>query len=93
MIKSFKCKETNKIFNREYSQKLPMDIQKVAFRKLKMVNRAFVLDDLKVPPGNKLESLRGDRKGQYSIRINNQWRICFKWKDQDAFDVEIVDYH
>ncbi len=72
---------------------MPMDIQKIAFRKLKMVNRAFILDDLKVPPGNKLESLRGDRKGQYSIRINNQWRICFKWKDRDAFDVEIVDCH
>ena len=93
MIKSFKCKETNKIFNREYSKKLPMDIQKIAFRKLKMLNRAYILDDLKMPPGNKLELLRGDRTGQYGIRINDQWRICFKWNDQDAFDVEIIDYH
>ena len=93
MIKSFKCKETNKIFNREYSKKLPMDIQKIAFRKLKMLNRVYILDDLKMPPGNKLELLRGDRTGQYGIRINDQWRICFKWNDQDAFDVEIIDYH
>ena len=70
-----------------------MDIQKIAFRKLKMLNRAYILNDLKVPPGNKLELLRGVRKGQYSIRINDQWRICFKWNDQDVFDVEIVDYH
>ena len=93
MIKSFKCKETNKIFNREYSKKLPTNIQRIAFKKLRMLNRAYILDDLKMPPGNKLELLRGDRKGQYSIRINDQWRICFKWNDQDAFDVEIVDYH
>lgn len=93
MIKSFKCKETNKIFNREYSKKLPTDIQKVAFRKLRMINRATILNDLKIPPGNKLELLHGNREGQYSIRINNQWRICFKWMDHDAIDVEIVDYH
>ncbi len=70
-----------------------MDIQKIAFRKLKMLNKAYILNDLKVPPGNKLELLRGGRKGQYSIRINDQWRICFNWNDQDAFDVEIIDYH
>ena len=96
MIKSFKCKETNKIFNREYAKKLPTNIQRIAFRKLRMLNRAHILNDLKippVPPGNKLELLSGDRSGQYSIRINDQWRICFKWNDQDAFDVEIVDYH
>ena len=93
MIKSFKCKETNKIFNREYSKKLPHNIQKIACRKLRMINRAYILNDLKMPPGNKLELLHGDREGQYSIRINNQWRICFNWIDHDAFDVEIVDYH
>ncbi|MFH1941986.1 MAG: type II toxin-antitoxin system RelE/ParE family toxin [bacterium] len=93
MIKSFKCKETNKIFHRNFSKKLPTDIQKIAFRKLRMLNRANILNDLKVPPGNRLELLHGDREGQYSIRINEQWRICFKWGDQDAFDVEIVDYH
>ncbi|MGD9161052.1 MAG: type II toxin-antitoxin system RelE/ParE family toxin [Desulfobacteraceae bacterium] len=93
MIKSFRCKETNKIFKREYSKKLPTGIQRIAFRKLRMLNRASILDDLKMPPGNKLEMLRGDRAGQCSIRINDQWRICFKWNDQDVFDVEIVDYH
>jgi len=93
MIKSFKCKETTKIFNRDFSRKLPNDIQEIAFRKLRMINRANIINDLKVPPGNRLESLHGDREGQYSIRINNQWRICFKWDDQDAYDVEIVDYH
>jgi len=93
MIKSFRCKETNKIFNREYSKKLPHNIQKVAFRKLRMINRAYILNDLKMPPGNRLELLHGDREGQYSIRINSQWRICFKWIDHDAIDVEIVDYH
>ena len=93
MIKSFKCKETNKIFHRNFSKKLPTDIQKIAFRKLRMLNRANILNDLKVPPGNRLELLHGEREGQYSIRINEQWRICFKWGDQDAFDVEIVDYH
>ncbi|MDZ7724843.1 MAG: type II toxin-antitoxin system RelE/ParE family toxin [candidate division KSB1 bacterium] len=93
MIKSFKCKETNKIFNREYSKKLPHNIQKVAFSKLRIINRAYILNDLKMPPGNRLELLHGDREGQYSIRINNQWRIWFKWIDHDAIDVEIVDYH
>lgn len=93
MIKSFKCKKTNKIFNRTFSKKLPIDIQKIAFRKLRMINRANIINDLKVPPGNRLELLHGDREGQYSIKINNQWRIYFKWADQDAYDVEIVDYH
>lgn len=93
MIKSFKCKETNKIFHRHFSKKLPTDIHKIALRKLRMLNRANILNDLKVPPGNRLELLHGDREGQYSIRINDQWRICFKWCDQDAYDVEIVDYH
>jgi toxin HigB-1 len=93
MIKNFRCKETEKIFNRQYSKKLPDNIQKIAFRKLRMLNRATLLNDLKVPPGNRLESLHGDRKEQYSIRINNQWRICFQWIEKDAYDVEITDYH
>lgn len=93
MIKSFNCKETEKIFNREFSIKLPADIQKIAFRKLRMINRANILNDLRVPPGNRLELLHGNRKGQYSIRINDQWRICFKWIKHDALNVEIVEYH
>ena len=93
MIQSFKCKETDKIFHRQYSKQFPNDIQRHALRKLRMLNRAFVLGDLTVPPGNWLESLHGNRKGQHSIRINNQWRICFKWRNKNAYDVEIVDYH
>jgi len=93
MIQTFKCKQTEKIFNRDYSKKFPMDIIRTAFRKLRMLNRARTLRDLRVPPGNRLESLHGNRKGRYSIRINDQWRICFNWHDNDAFDVEIVDYH
>ena len=93
MIKTFKCKETEKIFGREYSRKLPRDIQKAAFRKLRMIGRSTTLSDLKIPPANRLEKLSGKRKGQYSIRINDQWRICFKWVDNNAFGVEITDYH
>ena len=93
MIKTFKCKETEKIFCREYSKKLPRNIQKVAFRKLRMIDRSKTLIDLKVPPANRLEKLSGQRKGQYSIRINDQWRVCFKWIDNNALDVEITDYH
>ena len=93
MIKSFSCKETEKIFNRLYSRKFPTDIQRSALRKLRMLNRAISLQDLRVPPGNRLEELKGDRKGQHSIRINDQWRICFTWQNSEAFDVEIVDYH
>jgi len=93
MIKTFKCKETEKIFCREYSKKLPRNIQKVAFRKLRMINRSKTLIDLKVPPANRLEKLTGQRKGQYSIRINDQWRVCFKWIDNNALEVEITDYH
>ena len=93
MIKTFKCKETEKIFGREYSRKLPRDIQKAAFRKLRMIGRSKTLSDLKIPPTNRLEKLSGKRKGQYSIRINDQWRICFKWVDNNAFGVEITDYH
>ncbi|MEL7223325.1 MAG: type II toxin-antitoxin system RelE/ParE family toxin [Cyanobacteria bacterium P01_D01_bin.36] len=93
MIRSFKDKETKKIFERMRSRKLPSDIQQVALRKLRMLNRAETLRDLRVPPANRLEKLSGDRKEQHSIRINGQWRICFVWKDGDAFDVEIVDYY
>ncbi|UJB71660.1 type II toxin-antitoxin system RelE/ParE family toxin [Acaryochloris sp. 'Moss Beach'] len=93
MIQTFKEKETQKVFERKRSRKLPSDIQQVALRKLRMLNRAETLQDLRVPPANRLERLVGDRKGQYSIRINDQWRICFVWQDGDALDVEIVDYH
>ncbi|NQT81225.1 MAG: type II toxin-antitoxin system RelE/ParE family toxin [Candidatus Aminicenantes bacterium] len=93
MLRSFKCKETEKIFKRSYSKKYPVDVQRVALRKLRMLNRAEDLNDLRVPPGNRLEALKGKRKGQHSIRINDQWRICFLWQDKDVFDVEITDYH
>lgn len=93
MIQSFKDKEAEKIFRRSRSRRLPQDIQQVALRKLRMLNRAADLNDLRVPPANRLEKLKGDRDGLYSIRINDQWRICFAWHDGDAYDVEIVDYH
>lgn len=93
MIQSFKCKETQKIFSGRFSAKLPQDIQRVAARKLEMVDGAGELDDLKSTPGNRLEALTGQRTGQHSIRINDQWRLCFIWRDGNAFDVEIVDYH
>lgn len=93
MIRSFKSKETEKIFNRQRSRKLPQDMQQIALRKLRMLNRAMNIQDLRVPPANRLEKLSGDRAGQYSIRINNQWRICFEWRDEGAYEVEIVDYH
>ena len=86
-------KETEKIFSRERSRRLPPNIQQVALRKLRMLNRAFTLEDLRIPPANRLEKLAGDRAGQYSIRINDQWRVCFEWRDRDAFNVEITDYH
>ena len=93
MIKSFRDRETEKIWNQERSRKLPQDIQQVALRKLFMLSRSKVLEDLKVPPGNQLEKLKRDREGQYSIRINDQWRICFEWIDGESYNVEIVDYH
>ena len=92
MIKSFKCKETEKIYYREGSKKFA-NIQKIALRKLMMIKAATDLNDLKVPPGNCLEKLKRDRNSQHSIRINDQWRICFEWKNKDAHNVEIVDYH
>ncbi|MBW1716654.1 MAG: type II toxin-antitoxin system RelE/ParE family toxin [Deltaproteobacteria bacterium] len=93
MIQAFKCTETEKIFKREFSKKLPRDIQRIAFRKLRMLNRSVSLSDLGVPPANRLQKLQGERAGQLSIRINDQYRICFRWHNNDAYDVEIVDYH
>jgi len=93
MIKSFKCKESLKIFHREVSKKLPYEIQKVVYRKLLIIDAAINIDDLKIPPANRLEKLTGNREGQHSIRVNKQYRICFKWQNGYAYDVEIVDYH
>lgn len=93
MIQSFADTETERIWSGRRSRKLPSDIQSVALRKLRMLNQARVLQDLRVPPGNRLEALRGERKGQHSIRINDQWRICFEWHDGGPGNVEIIDYH
>jgi len=93
MIRTFACKETEKIFNRIYSKKLPQAVQRTAFKKLRMLSKSVDLNDLRVPPANRLEPLSGNRKGQYSIRINDQWRVCFVWADNHAEQVEIVDYH
>ncbi len=93
MIKSYGSKETEKIWEGEISLKLPEDIQRTARRKLRMLNNSHDLIDLSMPPVNRLEALKGDRKGQYSIRINAQWRICFEWREGDCYNVQIVDYH
>lgn len=93
MIKSFRGKVAERIWSGEGVRRLPPEIQKVSRRKLRMLNSARTLDDLRVPPGNRLERLSGDRAGQHSIRVNSQWRICFVWKEGSAWDVEIVDYH
>ena len=93
MIRDFADKEAEKIWEGTPSRRLPGDIQKVARRKLRMLNNASSLDDLRIPPANRLEALKGDRKGQHSIRINDQRRICFRWQDGDAHGVEILDYH
>jgi toxin HigB-1 len=93
MIRSFGDRETELIWLGLRSRRLPGDIQSVALRKLRMLNQATVLSDLRVPPANRLEALKGDRAGQHSIRVNDQWRICFVWKDGGASHVEIVDYH
>ena len=93
MIQSFKDKETEKIFVRRRSKKLPGDIQQIALRKLRMINNARTLLDLRSPPANQLEKLSGNRTGQYSIRINDQWRICFEWRQGNAYKIEITDYH
>ena len=93
MIKSFRDQETEKVFKGRFSGRLPQDIQRIAERKLIILHRSVSLFDLRVPPSNRLEALKGDRQGQYSIRINSQWRICFKWRDDGVYEVEIVDYH
>lgn len=92
MIRGFRCRETAKVFHRESSRKFAR-IRRIALRKLLILDAACALSDLRIPPGNRLERLSGNRRGQYSIRINDQWRICFRWKSGDAYDVEIVDYH
>ena len=93
MIKTFNNDETQKIYQRQRSRKLPSDIQQVALRKLRMINNSVTINDLRVPPANRLEKLSGNRAGQWSIRINDQWRVCFRWEGSDAYDVEIADYH
>lgn len=93
MIKTFQDKQSEKVFRREAVPKLSRDVYRVALRKLLLLDAAEKLEDLRVPPGNKLEKLAGDRKGQHSIRINDQWRLCFRWEAGDAYDVEIADYH
>ena len=93
MIRSFRDEETRKVFDRQISRRLPTDIQRSALRKLLLLDGAESLDDLRSPPGNRLEKLSGNRAGEHSIRVNDQWRICFVWKISDAFDVEITDYH
>jgi proteic killer suppression protein len=93
MIRSFRETEAENIYARQRSKKLPTDIQQVALRKMRMLNNALNINDLRIPPANRLEKLSGNRAGQYSIRINDQWRLCFEWRDGDAYEVEITDYH
>ncbi|MDP3184958.1 MAG: type II toxin-antitoxin system RelE/ParE family toxin [Anaerolineales bacterium] len=93
VIKTFKDDETQNIYRRRRSRRLPSDIQQVALRKLRMINNAISINDLRVPPANHLEKLGGNRAGQWSIRINDQWRVCFEWQGSDAYNVEVTDYH
>jgi proteic killer suppression protein len=93
MIRTFRDRETARLLRRERVKKLPLAVQRAALRRLLLLDAAESLHDLRVPPGNRLERLRGDRAGQYSIRINDQWRVCFRWEEGDAYDVEITDYH
>jgi proteic killer suppression protein len=93
MIKSFRDKATWRVFNYKPQRRFPLDVVSRALAKLLQLHRAAVVDDLRVPPGNRLEALKGDRAGQLSIRVNDQWRICFEWRDGEAWQVEIVDYH
>lgn len=93
MIKSFKCKETEKIFKRVGSRKFSIEVQKIALRKLTIIHASTSLNDLRVPPSNYLKQLKSSMKGKYSIRINNQWRICFEWRENNAYNVKIIDYH
>ena len=93
MIRSFGDKDTARLFARERVRRWSTELQHVALRKLRMLDAATTLDDLRVPPANRLEKLRGDRRGQWSIRVNDQWRLCFRWTDTDAHDVQLIDYH
>ena len=93
MIQSFADRNTERLFEREPVRRFPAELHRAMLRKLGLVDAAEQLDDLRVPPGNRLEKLKGDRAGQHSIRVNDQWRICFRWKDGNAYDVQIVDYH
>ena len=93
MIKGFRCKETEKLFLRQRSTRFAAGVHRAALRKLLLLDAAEKLEDLRIPPGNRLEKLAGNRQGQHSIRINDQWRICFRWSEGDAYEVEIVDYH
>ncbi len=93
MIRSFADKETERVWRGERSRRLPLEIQAAALRKMQVIEAAERVDDLRMPPGNRLETLHGDRKGQWSIRINSQWRICFRWVNEHAEAVEICDYH
>ena len=93
MIKSFKNKETEKIYKRIVTRKFSLDIQQIVLRKLRMINNAKNIKDISIPPANRLIKLTGDRKGLYSIRINDQWRICFSWRNGDEYEVEMTDYH
>ena len=93
MLHSFADRDTERLFRREPVRRFPAELQRLMLRKLGLVDAAEQLVDLRIPPGNRLEKLKGDRAGQHSIRVNDQWRVCFRWKDGNAFDVEIVDYH
>ena len=93
MIQTFSDRDTERLFHREPVRRFPAELQRAMLRKLVLVDAAEQLEDLRVPPGNRLEKLKGDRAGQHSIRVNDQWRICFRWKDGNAFDVAVVDYH
>jgi toxin HigB-1 len=93
LIVSFKCAETERVWQRQFSRKLPGNIQQTALHKLQLLDAAVRLENLRVPPGNGLEALKGDRKGQHSIRINQKWRICFEWVSGNAYEVVIADYH
>ncbi|MBM4350311.1 MAG: type II toxin-antitoxin system RelE/ParE family toxin [Deltaproteobacteria bacterium] len=93
MIRSFRCRETQKIFYRQFSRKFPQDIQQRAFMRLNAIDAATKIEDLVLPPSNRLEALKKERKGHWSIRINDQWRICFEWRSGNAEQVEMVDYH
>ena len=93
VIRSFKSRSAEEVWHGEVVRKWPVELQKVVRRKLRILNNAQNLSDLRVPPGNRLEALKGDRAGQFSIRINDQWRICFEWREGDVYEVEVVDYH